>query len=138
MKNTQWESNFTNHILNVSAVLPELTSIQKTGREIKMITSSNLCSRWTKSGGGNCTICPMADERDSERSRFHHPLNQTERMFCLNYAGRILFLHTWLSFARDMMMIEQWENKATANQFMATQQLTSEVLKYIYKKSSDS
>lgn len=61
-------------------------------------------------------------------------LNTNTRMFCLNYAGGILFLHPRLSFARDMMIIEQWENKATANQFTATQQLTSEVLKYIYIK----
>lgn len=54
-----------NHILNISAVLSELTSIQKTGREIKVITSPNLCSRWTKHGRSRCTICPMANERDT-------------------------------------------------------------------------
>lgn len=58
---------------DISTVLPELTSKQKTGREIKTITSSDLRGRWTKRGGGSdCTICPMVDERDSERSRFHH------------------------------------------------------------------
>lgn len=154
MKNTQWDSNVfvddytifssvtiiskrpdtsIHRILNISAVLPELTSIQKTGREIKLITSSNLCSWWTKRGGSNCTICPMADERDSERSWFHHPLNQTEHKYTV-----VLFELRWknsfscLSSVLDVTTIEQWQNKAKANQFTAPQQLTSEVLKYIY------
>lgn len=79
-------------LLNISTVLPELTSKQKTGREIKTITSSNLRSRWTKRGGSDCTICPMGDERDSERARFHHAGQSKSTQMCVFTAASQMFL----------------------------------------------